>query len=128
MLNLCHPADVDSATVIFFDLGELPASLPAWYVHHATPTHRPLCSSMAAPAPPLLRRAAAPRLARTTASHGQPVRLRWTHTGQNSLSPRPLKLRSPLSHFFPSPFSPRHGSSSPRSAVAANGATAHPLP
>ena len=58
-------------------------------------SRRPLRSGTVAPALPLLRCAAAPRLARPAASHGQPVRLRWTHTGQNSLSPRPSPSSSP---------------------------------
>jgi hypothetical protein len=93
-----------------------------------------------APAPQLLRRVVVPRLAHAADSHDPPVRLRWTHTpspgaplatsssgtGQSSLSPCPLKIRSPLSLFFPSPFSRGHDNNSPGSAVVANGATAHP--
>jgi hypothetical protein len=45
MLSPCCPADVDSTPAIFFDPGELPASLPAWYVHLAAPTRPSLCCS-----------------------------------------------------------------------------------
>jgi hypothetical protein len=40
-----YRADVDSAPAIFFDPGELPASLHAWYVHLAAPTRPSLCCS-----------------------------------------------------------------------------------
>jgi hypothetical protein len=67
-------------------------------------SRRPLRSGTVAPALPLLRCAAAPRLARPAASHGQPVRLRWTHTGQNSLSPRPSPSSSPWRALSPVQF------------------------